>query len=380
MAREGFLAVRREGEFPMERKYGDEWFALVREKVLAGERLDREDGIGLFAYPDLLSLGELAGQVNARKNGRRVRFIVNRHINPTNVCVNLCPLCAFGRPAGAGDAYTMSLDEVEERAAGGGPGVTEIHMVGGLNPALGLDYYLGLVERVSRARPGVLQQSFTAVEIDFLAAREGIGVADVLGRLKEAGLTSLPGGGAEVFSPRVRNLVSPRKISGRRWLEVHEEAHRLGLPTNATMLYGHVETVAERVDHLLALRALQDRTGGFLAFIPLAFHPANTGLAGCPGPTGVDDLRMLAAARLFLDNFDHVKAFWIMIGPKLAQVSLAFGVDDLDGTVVEERITHAAGAQTEEGIAREELGRLIRAAGKVPVERDTLYNLVGEAL
>ncbi|MDA8334263.1 MAG: aminofutalosine synthase MqnE [Peptococcaceae bacterium] len=367
----------------MKQVYGDEWLAGIREKILAGERLDRADGIGLFGHPDLLAVGELAALVNARKNGDRVRFIVNRHVNPTNVCVNLCPLCAFGRPAGAADAYTMSAAEVDARVAGGGAGITEVHMVAGLNPALGLDYYLDLVERVRRLRPGVLQQSFTAVEIDFLAAREGLGIEEVLRRFKLAGLTSLPGGGAEVFSPRVRALVCPKKISGERWLEVHETAHRLGLPTNATMLYGHVETIGERVDHLLDLRALQDRTGGFLAFIPLAFHPRNTALAGqngFPGPTGVDDLRMLAGARLILDNFDHVKAFWIMIGPKLAQVSLSFGVDDLDGTVVEERITHAAGAGTEEGISRAELERLIRAAGKIPVERDTLYNAVGEAV
>ncbi|HUW63867.1 MAG TPA: aminofutalosine synthase MqnE [Spirochaetia bacterium] len=368
----------------MKKVYGDEWFAGIREKVLAGRRLDRADGVGLFAYPDLLAIGELAALVNARVNGDRVRFIVNRHINPTNVCVNLCPLCAFGRAQQAADAYTMNLDEVEERAATGGPGITEVHMVGGLNPALDLDYYVGLVERVRRVRPGVLQQSFTAVEIDFLAAKEDLGIEEVLIKLKRAGLTSLPGGGAEVFSPRVRQLVCPKKISGERWLEIHETAHRLGLPTNATMLYGHVETYEERVDHLLALRTAQDRTGGFLAFIPLAFHPRHTALAGqrdagIKGPTGVDDLRMLAVARLLLDNFDHVKAFWIMIGPKLAQVSLSFGVDDLDGTVVEERITHAAGAETEEGISRVELERLIRAAGKIPVERDTLYNVVGEA-
>lgn len=368
----------------MEKVYDDEWFADILEKVQAGERLNREDGLGLFAYPDLLAVGELAALVNKRKNGDRVRFIVNQHINPTNVCVNLCPLCAFGRPAEAPEAYTLSLEEVEERAATGGPGITEFHMVGGLNPALGLDYYVGLVERVRRVRPGVLQQSFTAVEIDFLAAKEGLSIEDVLCRLKSAGLTSLPGGGAEVFSPRVRRLVSPRKISGERWLAIHEAAHRLGMPTNATMLYGHVETFAERVDHLLALRESQDRTGGFLAFIPLAFHPQNTALAGqsssgIKGPTGVDDLRMLAVARLLLDNFNHIKAFWIMIGPKLAQVSLSFGVDDLDGTVVEERITHAAGAATEECISRAELERLIRAAGKVPLERDTLYNMVGEA-
>ena len=360
----------------------DDGLAAVREKVRAGERLGREDGLALFTHPDLLAVGELAQEVNRRKNGDRVRYIVNRHVNPTNVCVNLCPLCAFGRPAGARDAYTMDPEEVAARVAAAGADITEVHMVGGLNPALGLDYYLGLVERVRTLRPGILQQSFTAVEIDFLAAREGLSVPEVLRRLKEAGLTSLPGGGAEVFSPRVRALVCPKKISGERWLEIHETAHRLGLPTNATMLYGHVETVEERVDHLLALRAVQDRTGGFLAFIPLAFHPRHTALGddSLTGPTGVEDLRVLAVARLLLDNFDHVKAFWIMIGPKLAQVSLSFGVDDLDGTVVEERITHAAGAQTEEGISRSELERLIRAAGRVPVERDTLYNnVVGRA-
>ncbi|MFZ5597444.1 MAG: aminofutalosine synthase MqnE [Bacillota bacterium] len=353
----------------------------IARRVQAGERLSREDGVRLFKSGDILSVGALADLAGRRKNGDRVYFIVNRHINHTNVCVNRCKFCAFGRDGSSRGAYTLTLDEVEKKALEyRGRGITEIHIVGGLNEKLGLEYYVEMLKRVRRALPGVIIQSFTAVEIDYLARTNGIPVESVLLRLKEAGLDSLPGGGAEVFSPRVRELVCPKKISGDRWLEVHEAAHRIGMPTNATILYGHVETVEERVDHLLRLRELQDRTGGFLAFIPLAFHPRNTALEGqfSGGTTGYDDLKMLAVARLMLDNFDHIKAFWIMLGTKIAQVSLSFGVDDLDGTVEEEKIVHDAGAETGQRLPREEIVRLIREAGRIPVERDTLYNIVRE--
>lgn len=361
--------------------FNDYDLAKIGEKVARGERLNREDGCALYSTKDILGLGCLADMVRKRKNGDRVYFIVNRHINHTNICENLCKFCAFGRKPDHSGAYTLSLDEIEEKAlASRGERISEIHIVGGLNPALKLDYYVEMLRRVRRALPGVIIQSLTAVEVDYLARVHEMPVKEILTVLKDAGLDSLPGGGAEVFSPRVRQLVCPNKVSGERWLEVHETAHGLGMRTNATMLYGHVETVEERVDHLLKLREAQDRTGGFLTFIPLAFHPQNTGLEpmGLSGTTGYDDLKALAVARLILDNFDHIKAFWIMIGPKLAQVSLSFGVDDLDGTVVEEKIAHDAGAATDQFMSKSEIVRMIKAAGRVPVERDTLYNVIEE--
>ena len=350
-------------------------------KVEAGQRLSGEDGVRLLKTNRLLELGRMADLVRQRKHGDRVYYIINRHINHTNICVNRCNFCAFGRDEDSNGAYTLTLDEIESKAlAYRGRGISEIHIVGGLNEKLGLDYYCEMLRRVRLALPGVIIQSFTAVEIDYLAQINNITVEKVLAQLKEAGLDSLPGGGAEIFSPRVRELICPKKISGQRWLEVHQSAHSLGMRTNATMLYGHVETLEERADHLVQLRALQDRTGGFLAFIPLAFHPKNTQLdhSGKSGTTGYDDLKMLAVSRLMLDNFDHIKAFWIMIGPKIAQVSLSFGVNDLDGTVEEEKIVHDAGAETDQRLPGEEIVRMIKAAGRDPVERDTLYNIIRE--
>jgi len=353
----------------------------ISGKVARGERLSREDGIQLFRSNDLLAIGEMANTVRKKRHGDRAYFIVNRHINHTNICVNRCKLCAFGRDNGSPGAYKMSLEEIEAKAAEAAKmNISEIHVVGGLNPDLKLDYYVEMLHRLRRVLPGVNIQSFTAVEIDYLAQLHGMTHREVLNILREAGLDSLPGGGAEVFSPRVREIICPNKIDGDTWLSVHQAAHEIGMRTNATMLYGHVETIEERVDHLLRLRELQDRTGGFLAFIPLAFHPKNTALEpmGLSGTTGYDDLKVLAISRLLLDNFDHIKAFWIMVGPKLAQVSLSFGVDDLDGTVVEERIAHDAGAETEQAMTIEQLVRLIKSAGFKPVQRDTLYNTVKE--
>jgi aminodeoxyfutalosine synthase len=360
---------------------GDKGLREIKDKVKSGERLSFSDGVKLFASSDLLAVASLADEVRRRKNKEKAYFIVNRHINHTNICVNRCPLCAFGKDEGEPGAYTLTLDEIEEKVAGcRGRGVREIHIVGGLNERLGLSYFVEMFRRTKRLLPEAVIQALTAVEIDFLARREGLDVEEVLKTLRAAGLGSLPGGGAEIFSPRVRQVICPRKISGERWLEVHETAHRLGIRTNATMLYGHIENLKERVEHLIRLRTLQDRTKGFLAFIPLAFHPENTRLKGLvPGPTtGYDDLKTLAVSRLLLDNFDHIKAFWIMIGPKLAQVALLCGVDDIDGTVVEEKIAHDAGARTEQSISRGELVKMIRAAGFLPVERDTLYNVIGE--
>jgi len=353
----------------------------ITGKVLRGERLNREDGLRLMRSKDLLTIGYLADLVRRRKHGDRAYFIVNRHINQTNICVNRCRFCAFGKDPGAPGSYALTLDEIVEQARRSWAlGISEVHIVGGLHPDLSLEYYTEMMRRLREALPGVVIQALTAVEVEYLAQRHQMTVEDVLLTLHQAGLDSLPGGGAEVFSPRVREQLCPKKISGERWLHVHETAHRLGIRTNATMLYGHIETPEERVDHLLALRALQDRTGGFLAFVPLAFHPGRTELEGVVRnrTTGYDDLRMLAVSRLMLDNFDHIKAYWIMIGEKISQVALSFGADDLDGTVVEERITHAAGAETAQSLTRRELIRQIRAAGRRPVERDTLYNVIRE--
>lgn len=354
----------------------------IARRVVNGERLSKEDGIQLFKSNDLLYLGRIADYVRIKKHGNRAYFILNRHINHTNVCVNRCNFCAFGRDEGDQGSYTLTLDEIEKKAIEyRGRGISEVHIVGGLNEKLGLEYYIEMLHRVRRALPGVNIQSFTAVEIDYLARINNISVEKILCILKKSGLDSLPGGGAEVFSSRVRKLICPKKISGERWLQIHEVAHGLGMRTNATMLYGHLETIEERVEHLLQLRQLQDCTGGFLAFIPLAFHSKNTQLDTTGkryGTTGYDDLKMLAVSRLILDNFDHIKAFWIMTGPKIAQVSLSFGVDDLDGTVEEEKIVHDAGAETEQHLTREEIIRMIKGAGRIPVQRDTLYNIIRE--
>ncbi|MTV47458.1 aminofutalosine synthase MqnE [Heliobacillus mobilis] len=348
-------------------------------KVQAGERLSREDGIRLFQSQDLLTIGYLADMVRKRKNGDNVYFINNRHINPTNVCVNRCKLCAFGVDKGTEQAYLMTLKEIEEKVRGSlASKPSEIHIVGGLHPDVPFEFQVEMLQRIREINPDTHIQAFTAVEIDYFTQQTGKPVREVLEILMNAGLGSLPGGGAEIFSARVRDKICPKKISGERWLEIHGEAHKTGLKTNATMLYGHIETIEERVDHLIGLREQQDKSGGFQAFIPLAFHPKNTEMEGegLSRTTGYDDLKCLAMARLMLDNFDHIKAFWIMVGPKLSQVSLSFGVDDIDGTVVEEKITHAAGAESGMVMTRQELVSMIRAAGRIPLERDTLYNVV----
>ena len=350
----------------------------VWRKVEAGERLSGDDAVALLSTNDILALGAMADFARERIAGDEVFFISNRHINHTNVCRNRCLFCAFSHDEGDADAYTLSIDEVvgkarETLAVGG---ITEIHIVGGEHPDLPFDYFLEMMRALRTLAPDVHIQAFTASEIAHFAKLSGKSVTEVLQELKDAGLGSLPGGGAEVFSGRVRDLICEQKISGQKWLDVMRAAHGVGLKSNATMLYGHVETPEELADHMLKLRELQDDTGGFNAFIPLSFQPANTGLSELPGPTGFDDLKMLAAGRLVLDNFRHIKAFWINVGLKLAQVSLVFGVNDLDGTVVEEKISHAAGVDTGQELSKAELVRVIRAAGRVPVERDTLYNVL----
>ncbi len=349
----------------------------VLRKIEDGERLSLDDGMRLYQCPDITALGYLANFVRNRKNGDTTYFIYNQHINYSNICTNLCKFCAFGKEKESALAYEMSVDDVKEkvRLRLDEP-ITEIHMVGGIHPDLPFSYYLDLLRGIKEVRPEVHIQAFTCVEIAHLAELAGKTVEAALEDLREAGLGSLPGGGAEVFSPRIRQLTCEKKISGNDWLEIAKTAHRMGLHSNATMLYGHVETYEERLEHLDALRRAQDETGGFLAFIPLAFHPKNTELAHLSNTTGVDDLKNMAVARLMLDNFPHIKAYWVMLGPKLAQIALSFGADDMDGTVKEEVITHMAGAETEQAIGSETLIRLIREAGRIPVERDTLYNCI----
>jgi aminodeoxyfutalosine synthase len=356
----------------------DPALAPIAEKVLAGERLSREDGVALYASQDLLGIGQMADFARRRTNGDRVYFMVNRHINPTNICQNRCKFCAFARDEGEPGAYEMTLDEVAKASAeGAADGAYEIHIVSGLHPEWSYEFYVDMVRRTREAVPDhVIVQAFTAVEIEHMAKIADKTTREVLVDLKDAGLDALPGGGAEIFSERTRVAAWDKKTKADKWLQIHGEAHELGIATNCTMLYGHIETHEERIDHLIRLREQQDKTGGFLAFIPLAFHPANTELADLPSTTGFDDLKTLAIARLMLDNIPHIKAFWIMLGLKVAQISTAFGVDDLDGTVVEERITHMAGATTPEALTKDDLVGMIEETGHIAVERDTLYRIV----
>lgn len=352
----------------------DQRLKPIADKVLAGERRSMDDGIALYRSPDLLAVGWLANHVREKRHGNITYYNVNRHINPTNVCVAHCRLCAFGRDPNAPGAYTFALEEIYQRAEQGvREGATEFHIVGGLHPDLSFDHYLEMVRGLKQRCPTVHIKAFTMVEVHYFSRIAKVSIEEVLRKMKEAGVDSCPGGGAEIFHPRVRKIICDHKTSGQMWLSTAKKTHEAGLRSNATMLYGHVETEEERVDHLVKLRELQDETHGFVAFIPLAFHPENTALSHIPKPTGYADLRNIAVARLLLDNFDHIKAYWIMLSPSIAQIALRFGANDLDGTVVEEKIYHDAGAKTSEFTPRAELERLIRAAGRVPVERDTLY-------
>ena len=355
----------------------DQRLKPIAKKVLAGERLSMEDGIALYRSPDLLAVGWLANYVREKRHGNVTYYNINRHINPTNVCVAHCKLCAFGRDPNAPGAYTFALEEIYERAEQGvREGATEFHIVGGLHPDLSFDHYLEMVRGLKQRCPTVHIKAFTMVEVHYFSRIAKISIEEVLRKMKEAGVDSCPGGGAEIFHPRVRKIICDHKTSGQMWLNTAKKAHEAGLRSNATMLYGHVETEEERVDHLIKLRELQDETHGFVTFIPLAFHPDNTALSHIPKPTGYDDLRNIAVARLLLDNFDHIKAYWIMLSPSMAQIAQRFGANDLDGTVAEEKIYHDAGAKTSEFTPHAELERLIRAAGRVPVERDTQYHPV----
>jgi aminodeoxyfutalosine synthase len=352
--------------------------ANIADKLDSGVRLDLTDGVHLFKSPDLLSVGWLANRERERRHGPKTFYNYNIRVEATNVCVASCLFCSFARlKPGDTDAYTMSLDEAWDklRRRASQP-LTEVHVVNGLHPDLPFDYYTELLRGFKRIRPNIHLKCFTAVEIAFFADLYGKTDEQVLRELMDAGLDSLPGGGAEIFAERVRQKICHDKCGTERYLDIHRLAHRLGMRSNVTMLYGHIETAEERVDHMLRARALQDETGGFQAFIPLAFHPDNNQMRKLPAPSAAETLRVHAVARLVLDNIPHVKAFWIATGVEIAQTALWFGADDLDGTVQEEKIYHMAGSQTPEAMTTREISRLIRAAGREPVERDTLYNVV----
>lgn len=351
----------------------------IAEKVCAGKRLSMEDGIRLFEHGDLTILGWLATLVRKRKVGDYVFFNRNLRIDYTNVCNKRCLFCAFDRLPGEPGGYVLDPAEiqktVEEHLC---YGITEIHIVGGINPRLPFNYYLDCLRAIKTAAPSIHVKAFTAVEIAQIIKISKLSPEETLSTLREAGLDSCPGGGAEILSDRIHKALYPLKISPQQWLEIQRLIHQCGLRSTATMLYGHIESRAERVAHMVQLRELQDETGGFLAFVPLAFHPENTELNHLPRPTGVEDLKTIAVSRLMLDNFDHIKAYWVMLTPKVAQVSLGFGADDLDGTVIHETIAHEAGATTPQGLSVEELVQLIRGAGRRPAERDSLYGVLRE--
>jgi aminodeoxyfutalosine synthase len=365
-------------------KIADPKLRTLGEKVASRTRLSHEDAALLFTTPDLLGVGMLADFANRRKHGDVVTFAANQHINPTNVCYlrKTCVFCSFARLPKEEGAYHYTLDQVFAEAESAANGLTkEFHIVGGLDMKAGLDYYGEMFRGLKQRYPHVHIKALTAVEIAHIARIDKVSVEEVLIALREAGLDTLPGGGAEVFGKGVRMTIADKKLAGEDWINVHRTAHRLGIRSNCTMLYGHVESIEDRVEHLTMLRDLQDETHGFLAYIPLAYHPDHNELGielGREGTatTGFDDLRNLAVGRLFLDNFDHIKTHWIMVTPFLSQTALAFGVNDLEGTVVREKIYHEAGAHTAQGLSLDEILTLIRSAGKIPAERDSFYSIL----
>ena len=372
----------------------------IEKKALSGKRLSPEDALLLFESNDIFTLGRLANHAAVIKNGNNAYFIQNHHVNPTNICVNRCKFCAFSRSKGDKGAYEMSIRQIinklkkktgtkaqrrkgteKKKKLHNSPTpehlnlpFSEVHIVGGLHPDWPFDHYLKLLSTIRKKFPKLHIKAFTAVEIDYFSKLSSLSLKETFLELKNSGLGSMPGGGAEILGTRVRNRICPEKISGRRWLQVIEAAHKAGLRTNATMLYGHVEKYKHRVDHMLKLRELQDKTGGFQAFIPLSFHPLNTNIEGAEYTSGLDDIKTIAVSRLFLDNFDHIKAYWIMLGEKIAQLALMFGADDLDGTIIEEKITHSAGGLSGVAMTRNQLTNLIEKTGKVPVERNSFYD------
>ena len=353
--------------------FSDRDLAPVWEKVQARERLSREDGLRLFETDDFLGVGRMADHVKSRREGDRVYFVINRYISPTNVCVLSCTFCGFARKKGEEGAFEYTLEDIVGMVS---EEVREVHIVGGHHPDWPFEYYERVIAALRAARPEVQIKAFTAAEIDYFWRRWKIEPKEALARLKAAGLQTMPGGGAEIFSPRVAKLLHyTGKADAERWCEIHSIAHSLGIKTNATMLYGHIETFAERVDHLLRLREQQDASAGSLTFIPLPYQVGTTRVVPRPTPP-TDKLRTTAVARLLLDNFPHVEAYWVLLGEATASVALHFGADDVNGTLEDERVQHMAGAQTPAGLAREQLCRMIRDAGKVPVERDALYNVL----
>ncbi len=341
----------------------------VAQKLARRERLTREDAVALFRAPDLIGLGRLAGQVKRERWGDRAHFVINRQINPSNVCVLSCRFCDFATKRGRPNAYEMTIQEVLARCS---PELREVHIVGGLHPDWPWTYYLEMFRAIHANFPQIQIKAWTAVEIDYFSKKFRLTVEQVLRQFQEVGLVALPGGGAEVFSERVRKALYPFKIGAPRWLDIHRTAHQLGIPTNSTLLYGHMETHEERVEHLFKLRELQDETGGFMSFIPLAYQPGRTQVVSRQAGA-TEDLRTIAIARLVLDNIPHIKAYWVTMGEEIASVALQFGADDLDGTIGEERIMHAADAASPISLTRARLAELIREAGCTPVERDALY-------
>ncbi len=369
----------------------------IERKILSGKRLTPEDGMVLYASDDIFTLGRLANHVAEQKNSSNVYFVKNHHINPTNICVNRCKFCAFSKSKGDKGAYELTIKQIVKKLGkqigteaqrhkgtktgrrttdNGSRSFSEVHIVGGLHPDWSFEFYLEMLRAIKKALPSLHIKAFTAVEIDYFSKLSGLSLMSTLTSLKEAGLESMPGGGAEIFNTRVRNKICPEKINGSRWLKVIETAHKTGIRTNATMLYGHLEKHTHRIEHMIKLRDLQDRTEGFQAFIPLAFHPLNTNIEGARYTSAIDDLKTIAISRLMLDNFPHIKAYWVMLGEKIAQLALKFGADDLDGTIIEEKITRSAGRLAANAMTRDELVNLIEKAGKIPVERDSFYNAV----
>ncbi len=351
----------------------------IYQKVLEGKRLSAQDGLRLYKTHALPALGFLANIVRERFNGNKAYYIYNQHVNYSNVCTNLCKFCAFGKENGHEKAYCMSIEEIAQKIRDRlDEPIREVHVVGGIHPELPYSYYTDMLRAIKDVRPDIHIQAFTCVEIAHIAKMGGKSWEEALKDLVDAGLGSIPGGGAEVFSTRIREKLCPEKLPGEKWIDVAKTAHKMGIKSNATMLYGHIETLEERIEHLVALRKAQDETGGFMCFIPLAFHPRNTALDHVAPTSGIDDIKNIAVSRLMLDNFPHIKAYWIMLGHKIAQLALSFGADDFDGTVMEEKITHMAGAQTAEAMSSKEIEHLISEAGREPVERDTLYNVISD--
>jgi aminodeoxyfutalosine synthase len=352
--------------------FHDHALVPIWEKVLSGVRLGREDGLRVLSTWDITALGKMADYVKRAKTGDFVYFVMNRQINPTNLCVLECTFCDFAAKPGDDHAYEMSMDEILGKLSND---LSEVHIVGGLHPKWKFEDYLNIVARIHESFPSIQIKAWTAVEIDWFARIGRMSIREVLERLRQAGLQSLPGGGAEVFSERVHQATFKTKIGADRWFEVHRIAHEMGFASNATLLYGHIETYEERIAHMLRLRDAQDQTPGFLSFIPLALQPGNTGLVERQA-SSIEDLRTVACSRLLLDNFDHIKSYWVMLGEETASIALNFGASDLDGTIGEERIAHYAQAQSAVGLARDKLVDMIRESGKVPAERDALYNVV----